>query len=75
MENNMKTPKSFGGSFGVLNVAMFFIILLYVGMGFLGYWRYGDSSQASITLNFPEGDAYVNIAMKMARKITYDRLF
>lgn len=52
----MKTPKSFGGYVGVLNIAMFFIILLYVGMGFLGYWKYGEQSKDSITLNFPEGD-------------------
>lgn len=50
----MKTPKSFGGLFGVLNISMFFIVLLYVGMGFFGYWRYGENSQASVTLNLPK---------------------
>lgn len=49
----MKTPKSFGGYFGVLNIGMFFIVLLYVGMGFMGYWKYGEESQPSITLNLP----------------------
>lgn len=53
LENNMKTPKSFGGYFGVLNIGMFFIVLLYVGMGFMGYWQYGEHSEASITLNLP----------------------
>lgn len=52
----MKSPKSFGGFKGVLNIAMFFIVILYVGMGFLGYWRYGDESLPSITLNFPSED-------------------
>lgn len=53
LENNMKTPKGFGGYCGVLNVGMVFVTVLYVGMGFVGYWKYGDLSKASITLNFP----------------------
>lgn len=49
----MKTPKSFGGSFGVLNRAMILIVLLYVGMGLFGYMNYGPSVMGSITLNLP----------------------
>lgn len=56
LENNMKTPKGFGGYCGVLNVGMIFVTVLYVGMGFIGYWRYGDGAQPSITLNFPQKD-------------------
>lgn len=56
VENNMKTPKSFGGYFGVLNISMFFIVLLYVGMGFFGYWRYGEASKPSVTLNLPQDE-------------------
>lgn len=53
VENNMKTPKSFGGNFGVLNVSMFVVTVLYAGMGLLGYWKYGNSEggvKSSITL-------------------------
>ncbi|XP_017767789.1 PREDICTED: proton-coupled amino acid transporter-like protein CG1139 [Nicrophorus vespilloides] len=74
LENNMKTPKSFGGYFGVLNIAMVIIVILYVGMGFLGYWRYGDRSEASITLNFPPEDVLakvVNILYSLAIFISY----
>lgn len=74
LENNMKTPKSFGGWFGVLNVAMVFIVFLYVGMGFLGYWKYGDKSEASITLNFPPKDwltKIVSILYSVAIYISY----
>lgn len=53
LENEMKTPQSFGGPCGVLNQAMVFIIFLYVGMGFFGYQKYGDKSKGSITLNIP----------------------
>lgn len=56
LENEMKNPKSFGKPFGVLNVAMALIIVLYVGMGFFGYLRYGEDSKGSITLNIPSGD-------------------
>lgn len=53
LENNMKTPKSFGRPFGVLNMAMLLIIIMYVGMGFLGYMKYGSGALGSITLNLP----------------------
>ncbi|XP_045531065.1 proton-coupled amino acid transporter-like protein CG1139 isoform X1 [Pieris brassicae] len=53
LENEMKTPKDFVGSFGVLNRAMITIIILYVGMGLFGYLTYGDSAAGSITLNLP----------------------
>ncbi|EAT41137.1 AAEL001429-PA [Aedes aegypti] len=56
LENNMATPKSFGGTFGVLNVGMFVIVALYAGMGFLGYWKYGAEALGSLTLNLPEMD-------------------
>lgn len=59
LENNMKTPKSFGSRFGVLNVGMTVITLLYAAFGFLGYWKYGAASADSITLNLPSEDMLV----------------
>ncbi|XP_077301655.1 proton-coupled amino acid transporter-like protein acs [Arctopsyche grandis] len=56
LENNMKTPASFGGYFGVLNIGMSVIIVLYVLMGALGYMRYGGDSKDSITLNLPQDE-------------------
>lgn len=61
LENNMKTPKSFGGWMGVLNISMVIITFLYIGMGFLGYWRYGDLVEPSITLNFEQKDILAKI--------------
>lgn len=49
----MKTPASFGGYCGVLNVAMTVIVFLYVMVGFLGYIKYGAEAKGSITLNLP----------------------
>nr|CAD7445233.1 unnamed protein product [Timema bartmani] len=56
LENNMKTPGSFGGACGVLNQAMITIILLYVGMGFIGYMTYGAATAGSITINLPKDE-------------------
>lgn len=56
LENEMKTPKSFGGTYGVLNISMVFIVFLYVGMGFFGYLKFGDDIQGSITLNLPAAE-------------------
>lgn len=63
LENEMKSPKSFGGPVGVLNVAMALIIALYVGMGFFGYLRYGADAKGSITLNIPSGDPWVHLSI------------
>lgn len=56
LENNMATPKSFGGTFGVLNIGMVIIVALYAGIGLLGYLKYGSEALGSVTLNLPETD-------------------
>lgn len=56
LEGNMKTPKSFGSTFGVLNVGMLFITVLYAAFGFLGYWKYGSACDESVTLNLTPGE-------------------
>lgn len=51
LENNMKTPKSFGG---VMNIGMTLVTFMYGFVGFFGYWRYGENLQKdSITLDLP----------------------
>lgn len=49
----MATPKKFRGTFGVLNIGMGLVTIIYVIMAMMGYWRYGDKIEPSITLNFP----------------------
>lgn len=52
VENSMKSPQHFlGCKPGILNIAMITIITLYTLMGFLGYVRFGDLTEGSITLN------------------------
>ncbi|XP_034839738.1 proton-coupled amino acid transporter-like protein pathetic [Maniola hyperantus] len=51
LENSMKTPRSMLGICGVLNKGMSGVTLVYILLGFLGYLRYGEDVQDSITLN------------------------
>lgn len=51
----MKTPKSFGM---VMTVAMTIICILYAVFGFVGYLKYGDKCDGSVTLNVPKEDLY-----------------
>lgn len=56
VENTMAKPQYFLSGLGVLNVTMSVVVLLYMLMGFLGYVRYGDIADGSITLNLPTGE-------------------
>lgn len=53
LENSMKTPQHFIGICGVLNQGMSGVTLVYILLGFLGFVKYGDEAQGSITLNLP----------------------
>lgn len=53
LENKMKNPKNFLGTFGILNKGMFGATVIYAIVGFLGYCAYINKTEASITLNFP----------------------
>ncbi|XP_047989551.1 proton-coupled amino acid transporter-like protein pathetic [Leguminivora glycinivorella] len=53
VENAMKKPEHFLGCPSVLVIAVGIIIVLYTTLGLFGYFRYGDSVMATITLNLP----------------------
>lgn len=53
LENSMKTPQHFIGLCGVLNQGMSGVTLVYILLGFMGFVKYGDAAQGSITLNLP----------------------
>lgn len=61
LENNMKHPKKFLATFGVLNIGMGIIVVLYAAMGILGYLKYGDDTVGSITLNIPQEEIVAQI--------------
>lgn len=52
----MKKPKHFLGCPGVLTIAMSIVVSLFCALGLVGYIKYGDDTEANITLNLP-GDA------------------
>lgn len=50
----MDNPSHISGLNGVLNTSMSMVALLYMGMGFFGYAKYGQFVEGSITLNLPQ---------------------
>lgn len=56
LEANMEKPKNFVSKFGVLNMGMGVVTILYGFVGFFGYLKYGDKSKDSITLSIPQGE-------------------
>uniref|UniRef100_A0A182JDX4 Amino acid transporter transmembrane domain-containing protein n=1 Tax=Anopheles atroparvus TaxID=41427 RepID=A0A182JDX4_ANOAO len=56
LKNAMRKPRDFSRPLGVLNMGMTVVTLLFTTTGFLGYLKWGDTVQGSLTLNLPEGD-------------------
>ncbi|XP_059615569.1 proton-coupled amino acid transporter 1 [Phlebotomus argentipes] len=56
LQNAMKVPRNFHRRAGVLNVGMVFVTFLFTGLGFLGYLKYGEDVEGSLTLNLPQDD-------------------
>ncbi|CAB3258821.1 unnamed protein product [Arctia plantaginis] len=54
-ESKMKNPKSFGKTFGVFNLSMAFVVILYTFIGAIGYNYCGSTCADSITLALPRG--------------------
>lgn len=56
LKNAMKKPKLFSRPSGVLNVGMVFVASLFIAVGFVSYWKWGENIKGSVTLNLPEDD-------------------
>lgn len=56
----MKQPRKFTKSFGVLNVGMVIVTVMYLVVGCLAYLKYGDDIKGSVTLNLPQHEVYVS---------------
>jgi Transmembrane amino acid transporter protein. len=56
LQNEMLKPEQFTKPFGVLNIGMAIVTCLLLVMGFLGYLKYGDEVEGSLTLNLPQED-------------------
>ncbi|XP_058123559.1 proton-coupled amino acid transporter-like protein CG1139 [Anopheles ziemanni] len=53
VSNQMKNPQHYLGCPGIVNINNICLGFLYSFLGLMGYLRYGDAIQGSITLNFP----------------------
>jgi solute carrier family 36 (proton-coupled amino acid transporter) len=56
LQNEMDKPESFSKPLGVLNVGMVIATAIYIIIGVVGYWKYGEEALGSITLNLPTQD-------------------
>ena len=57
LENQMKEPKKMVATFGTINISMTLCAIMYLMMGFFGYWHwYDEKIEGSITLNLPDED-------------------
>lgn len=54
LQNAMKDPREFSKPAGVLNIGMTFVTFIFISFGMIGYWKYGDATEASLTLNLPQ---------------------
>lgn len=53
LQNAMRKPGSFSSTCGVLNIGMIVVTGIFISFGFVGYWKYGEATAASLTLNLP----------------------
>ncbi|KFB42520.1 AGAP000540-PA-like protein [Anopheles sinensis] len=56
LQNEMKNPNDFRKPFGVLNLGMVFIVALFTVFGFIGYLKWGEAVEGSMTLNLPDNE-------------------
>lgn len=56
LKNSMKNPSRFSSPFGVLNVGVSMQTVLFLCLGIFGYWKYGDETESSLTLNLPKDE-------------------
>uniref|UniRef100_A0A1Y1MZY0 Amino acid transporter transmembrane domain-containing protein n=2 Tax=Photinus pyralis TaxID=7054 RepID=A0A1Y1MZY0_PHOPY len=56
LQNEMKKPKKFNSTFGVLNVGMVIVTILYLTVGLVSYLKYGDAIHGSVTLDLPKDE-------------------
>ncbi|KAJ8897617.1 hypothetical protein PR048_002966 [Dryococelus australis] len=78
LENRMKNPGHFLGCPGVLNIGMTGVVLIYATIGLLGYLKYGQDAQASVSLNLPTEEILaqvVKLLIAAAIIVSYGLMF
>ncbi|KAH8268794.1 hypothetical protein KR018_007172, partial [Drosophila ironensis] len=62
IEAKMEHPEQYVGWFGVLDIAIFVVIISYSIFGVFGYWRFGDDIEGSVSLNLPTKETVAQIS-------------
>lgn len=78
LKNDMKKPKDFASSLGVLNVSFFLLTLLFGVFGLVGSLNYGAEVEPNILSNLPKGKTItisVYILYTLSLCVTYTLLF
>ncbi|KAK7582198.1 hypothetical protein V9T40_013643 [Parthenolecanium corni] len=77
IEKSMKNPDHFRGIRGVLSISMTLIVTLYSAIGFLGYLKFGEKTEANITLNLPHNwlSEIVKLLVALSILFTYGLQF
>lgn len=59
LQTEMKNPEKFNSPLGVLNIGNVIVTVLLLVMGFVGYLKYGEEVEGSLTLNLPQDNVWV----------------
>ncbi|KAH8314649.1 hypothetical protein KR074_006494, partial [Drosophila pseudoananassae] len=62
IEAKMKHPEQYIGWFGILDIAVVFIVISYIFFGVMGYWKYGDDIQTALSLNLPTEEPIAKVS-------------
>lgn len=58
LKNAMREPTNFNRPQGVLNIGMTIVTTIFITVGFIGYLKYGEDVEGSLTLNLPIDNIY-----------------
>uniref|UniRef100_A0A1B6IWY6 Amino acid transporter transmembrane domain-containing protein n=1 Tax=Homalodisca liturata TaxID=320908 RepID=A0A1B6IWY6_9HEMI len=78
LQTEMKNPEKFSTPLGVLNVGNLIVTILLLSIGFIGYLKYGEAVEGSLTLNLPYESILsqcVKIAIAIGMLLTYPIMF
>jgi len=67
----MKEKKDFNKLFGVLNGTVMILMSLYCGVGFMGYLKYGEEVDPSITVSLPREPLYDTVQVMYAVAVIF----
>lgn len=66
LENQCQNPQNFVGTFGVLNQGMAYVTAIFVSLGFMGYWCFGDATADNVILNLPMDEKCVHYSINFS---------